>query len=48
MAVLDGLNAYRAIAAALPRLLHPGGIAVLELGIGQADSVSRHRRRPRA
>lgn len=28
----DGLDAYRAITAALPRLLAPGGVAVLELG----------------
>jgi len=36
----DGLAAYRRIAAALPMLLAPGGVAVLELGIGQADSVA--------
>ncbi|GAB6966057.1 peptide chain release factor N(5)-glutamine methyltransferase [Komagataeibacter kakiaceti JCM 25156] len=36
----DGLVAYRALAAVLPDLLAPGGIAVLELGIGQGDSVS--------
>jgi release factor glutamine methyltransferase len=35
----DGLAAYRAIVAALPDLLAPGGAAVLELGIGQADAV---------
>jgi release factor glutamine methyltransferase len=35
----DGLDAYRAILAALPRLLAPGGVAVLELGQGQAPSV---------
>jgi len=37
----DGLIAYRMLAALLPRLLAPGGAAVLELGIGQAHSV-RH------
>jgi release factor glutamine methyltransferase len=36
----DGLDAYRAILAALPALLTPGGTAVLELGIGQAPAVS--------
>jgi release factor glutamine methyltransferase len=36
----DGLVAYRAIVAALPRLLLPGGRAVLELGIGQGPAVS--------
>jgi len=35
----DGLEAYRVIIAALPGLLAPGGLAVLELGIGQADAV---------
>jgi len=35
----DGLDAYRAIIADLPRLLKPGGVAVLELGIGQAADV---------
>lgn len=36
----DGLHAYRAVLAALPRLLAPGGIAVLELGAGQAGAVA--------
>ena len=36
----DGLDAYRAIIAALPRLLAPDGLAVLELGAGQAISVA--------
>ncbi len=36
----DGLDAYRRLVQALPGLLAPGGIAVLELGIGQADSVA--------
>ena len=36
-----GLTAYRAIIAALPRLLAPAGHAVLELGLGQYDAVAR-------
>ncbi len=36
----DGLDAYRAICADLPRLLAPQGVAVLELGVGQADAVA--------
>lgn len=36
----DGLDAYRAIAAALDGVLKPGGIAALEVGIGQAEDVS--------
>ena len=36
----DGLTAYRRIIARLPALLAPGGVAVLELGIGQADDVA--------
>ena len=36
----DGLDAYRAILGGLPRLLSPGGAAVLELGIGQAEAVA--------
>ncbi len=36
----DGLGAYRAILADLPRLLPPAGVAVLELGFGQAGAVS--------
>jgi release factor glutamine methyltransferase len=36
----DGLEAYRAIISDLPRLLAPGGLAVLELGQGQAPAVS--------
>ena len=35
----DGLDAYRAVLAALPALLAPGGVAVLELGAGQAPAV---------
>ena len=36
----DGLDAYRRILAALPRLLAPGGVAVLEIGAGQAEAVA--------
>jgi release factor glutamine methyltransferase len=36
----DGLAAYRALLADLPRLLMPGGAAVFELGMGQADRVA--------
>ncbi len=41
----DGLDAYRCIIAALPRLLAPDGVAVLELGAGQADAVAGLARR---
>jgi release factor glutamine methyltransferase len=36
----DGLSAYRAILTALPRLLAPDGVAILELGAGQAEPVT--------
>jgi release factor glutamine methyltransferase len=36
----DGLAAYRAILAELPRLLAPAGKAVLELGAGQGPAVA--------
>jgi release factor glutamine methyltransferase len=36
----DGLDAYRAIAADGDRLLAPGGVMVLELGIGQTAMVA--------
>jgi release factor glutamine methyltransferase len=36
----DGLAAYRALLADLPRLLMQGGAAVFELGMGQADRVA--------
>ncbi|MGE4480778.1 peptide chain release factor N(5)-glutamine methyltransferase [Acidocella sp.] len=36
----DGLAAYRAIIGELPRILAPDGLAVLELGAGQAISVA--------
>jgi release factor glutamine methyltransferase len=35
----DGLDAYRAITGDLPRLLAPGGRALLEVGAGQAPDV---------
>lgn len=35
----DGLDAYRAIIAALERLLRPGGAFAFEVGIGQAEAV---------
>jgi release factor glutamine methyltransferase len=35
----DGLEAYRSIAADLPRLLAPGGIFAAEIGVGEADAV---------
>jgi release factor glutamine methyltransferase len=35
----DGLDAYRAIAAALPSLLSEGGFATLEIGSDQAETV---------
>lgn len=36
----DGLDAYRALAAILPALLAPRGVAILELGAGQAEAVA--------
>lgn len=36
----DGLDAYRVLAADLPRLLAPGGVLVLELGAGQEAAVT--------
>lgn len=36
---LDGLDCYRALAPDIVRLLAPGGLAVLEIGQGQADEV---------
>lgn len=35
----DGLDCYRALAPDIARLLAPGGLAVLEIGQGQADEV---------
>jgi release factor glutamine methyltransferase len=37
---LDGLDAYRCLADLLPRLLRPGGVAVLEVGAGQWAPVA--------
>jgi release factor glutamine methyltransferase len=37
----DGLAAYRALAELLPFHLIPGGHALLEIGLGQADSVAK-------
>jgi release factor glutamine methyltransferase len=36
----DGLDAYRAIIAQLPKVLRPGGSFALEVGAGQADAVA--------
>ena len=36
----DGLDAYRALARALPPVLAPRGHAVVELGFGQVDAVA--------
>jgi release factor glutamine methyltransferase len=36
----DGIDAYRAIACALPALLAPGGQVVLEIGWDQARAVT--------
>ena len=36
----DGLAAYRAIAADLPRLLEAGGVFAAEIGFGQRDDVA--------
>jgi release factor glutamine methyltransferase len=36
----DGLDAYQVIAASAPALLAPGGLLIVELGIGQAGPVA--------
>ncbi|MBX9635766.1 MAG: peptide chain release factor N(5)-glutamine methyltransferase, partial [Magnetospirillum sp.] len=36
----DGLECYRALIPDMARLLAPGGIAAVEVGMGQADSVA--------
>ena len=36
----EGLDAYRALAPQLPRLLNPGGLAAIEIGPGQAEAVT--------
>jgi release factor glutamine methyltransferase len=35
----DGLDAYRALGTLLPRILSPGGHALLEIGIGQENGM---------
>jgi release factor glutamine methyltransferase len=37
----DGLDCYRRLTGELPRLLAPGGLAVFEVGAGQASDVER-------
>ena len=37
---IDGLDCYRSIIAVLPALLRKGGVAILELGAGQAAQVA--------
>ncbi|GMU33406.1 MAG: peptide chain release factor N(5)-glutamine methyltransferase [Planctomycetia bacterium] len=37
----DGLSAYRKIAAKARSVLRPGGVLILEVGSGQADSVEK-------
>jgi len=37
----EGLDAYRALAPQLSRLLNPGGLAAVEIGYDQAESVTR-------
>jgi release factor glutamine methyltransferase len=37
---VDGLDGYRALMNLLPRVLAPEGIAILELGAGQAEAVT--------
>jgi release factor glutamine methyltransferase len=36
----EGLDAYRALAPQLPRLLNPGGLAAVEIGVDQAEAVT--------
>jgi len=36
----EGLDAYRALAPQLPRLLAPGGLAAVEIGPDQGDAVT--------
>ena len=36
----EGLDAYRALAPQLPRLLNPGGLAAIEIGPEQAEAVT--------
>jgi release factor glutamine methyltransferase len=37
----DGLDAYRRIAAEIGRLIAPGGLACIEIGAGQEESVTK-------
>jgi release factor glutamine methyltransferase len=37
----EGLYAYRVLLPQLPALLAPGGVAVVEIGAAQADSVAQ-------
>jgi release factor glutamine methyltransferase len=37
----EGLDAYRALAPQLPRLLNAGGLAAVEIGADQAEAVTR-------
>ena len=37
----DGLDAYRVLASIFPTVLTHGGLACIELGVGQAESVGR-------
>ena len=36
----EGLDAYRELAPQLPRLLEPGGLAAIEIGVDQAEAVT--------
>jgi release factor glutamine methyltransferase len=36
----DGLNDYRRLAPAMPRLIAPGGVACIEVGAGQDEAVA--------
>ena len=36
----SGLDAYRALAPQLPKLLNPGGLAAVEIGHDQAEAVT--------
>ena len=38
---VDGLDAYRRLGPDISRLLRPGGVAVLEFGLGQGPAVAR-------
>jgi len=36
----DGLDAYRILADGIPRILAPSGVALMEIGVGQAEDVT--------